>query len=65
MKMVTGTASVVTREETTAEEIWTRLSKEMLKATFVDMKSSGNQGAPAQSVTWLPMFKKQAAPLLR
>lgn len=40
--------SITTSEATTAEEIFSRLSTDMLKAMFVVIYSSGINGAPSQ-----------------
>lgn len=63
-KIDRGTASVIEREATTAEDILTRRSREMLKHMFIMIKSNGNSGAPAQS-EMDPIFMKQAAPSLK
>jgi hypothetical protein len=60
-----GTESIVAREETTAEEILTRLRSEMLNAILVTTYSRGSKGAPSQPVELTPVFKKQPAPFLR
>lgn len=43
--------NVAAREETTAEEILTRLSNDMLKAMLVTIYNRGSNGAPSQPET--------------
>lgn len=57
-----GTESTTAREETIAEDIFTRWSTEMLKARLVAIYSSGSIGAPSQPAILAPVLKKQPAP---
>ena len=42
-------AEVAVSEATTADDIFTKLSNEMLKAMFTNINSNGRNGAPPQS----------------
>jgi hypothetical protein len=45
-----GPAEVAVREATRADDIFTKLRSEMLKAIFTTIKSKGRKGAPPQSI---------------
>jgi hypothetical protein len=62
--MDSGTENVDAREDTTAEEIFSRFSSDMLYPMFTNTNSSGSCGAPSQPEDSDPIFKKQAAPSL-
>lgn len=51
-------ANVTTSEETKADDIFTRLSKNMLNAMFVAIKSRGSSGAPSQPEKCCQMIYK-------
>jgi hypothetical protein len=62
--MDNGTENVEARQDTTAEDIFSRCSKDILNPILTKTNSRGSSGAPSQPEDNDPIFRKQAAPSL-
>lgn len=63
-KKICEPENVEAREDTTAEEIFSKCRSDILKPILTNTNSSGNSGAPSQPEDSDPMFRKQAVPSL-